>query len=238
MIRFKPLPGLTIATVIAVAILTWLGVWQLQRLTWKLNLIATIDAHMHAAPLTLDEVMALSGEEAQYRRVALTGHFDNAKESYVFAIGPGGDPAYHVLTPLVTQSGKTVMVDRGEVPNERLDPKNRTAVSGEARVVGIWRVPDPPGLFTPKPNPARHLWYARDLAGISRDRHIHLAAPVVVEADAAPNPGGWPKGGQTVVDLPNNHLSYAFTWFGLAAGLVGVYLAFHVSKGRLSLGKS
>ena len=64
---------------------------------------------------------------------------------------------------------------------------------------------------------------------------LHLAAPVVIEADATPNPGGWPKGGQTVVDFPNNHLSYAMTWFGLAAGLLGVYFAYHVSKGRLSL---
>jgi surfeit locus 1 family protein len=57
---------------------------------------------------------------------------------------------------------------------------------------------------------------------------------VLIEADATPNPGGWPKGGQTVVDLPNNHLSYAVTWFGLALCLLGVWLAYHVSKGRLA----
>jgi surfeit locus 1 family protein len=59
---------------------------------------------------------------------------------------------------------------------------------------------------------------------------------VVIEADATPNPGGWPEGGKTVVDFPNNHLQYAITWFGLAAGLIGVYFAYHVSKGRLSFG--
>jgi surfeit locus 1 family protein len=106
-------------------------------------------------------------------------------------------------------------------------------VTGETRVVGVWRAPDRPGFFTPAPDLAHRIWYGRDLAGIARAEGIDLAAPVLVEADATPNPGGWPKGGQTVIDLPNNHLSYAVTWFGLAAGLVGVYLAFHVSKGRL-----
>ena len=100
---------------------------------------------------------------------------------------------------------------------------------------GVWRVPDAPGFFTPKPDPAKHVWYARDLAGIAAADGVKLAAPVVIEADATPNPGGWPKGGQTVVDFPNNHLSYAMTWFGLAAGLIGVYFAYHISKGRLSL---
>ena len=236
MIRFKPLPGLTIATLIAVAILFGLGVWQLQRLTWKLNLIATMNAHMAAAPLTLEQILALPADQAQYRRVALTGAFANDKETYVFTTGAGGVPVYHVLTPFQTGSGKTVMVDRGEIPEDRLDRGSRTAVTGETKVVGIWRVPDGPNVFTPKPNPAKHVWYSRDLPAIAAADHMSLATPALVEADATPNPGGWPKGGQTVVDLPNNHLSYAFTWFGLAAGLVGVYLAFHVSKGRLSLG--
>ena len=77
-------------------------------------------------------------------------------------------------------------------------------------------------------------WYARDLAGIAAADHVALAAPVVVEADAAPNPGGWPRGGQTVVSFRNQHLSYAVTWFGLAIVLLGVWLAYHVSRGRIS----
>ena len=63
-----------------------------------------------------------------------------------------------------------------------------------------------------------------------------LLAPVLVEADATPNRGGWPKGGQTEVHFRNEHLQYAITWFALAAGLLGVYIAYHVSRGRLSFG--
>jgi surfeit locus 1 family protein len=235
-IRFRPYPGLTVACLILVAILCGLGVWQVQRLSWKEALIATVNGHMAAAPISLDRALGMTADDVQYRKVALSGHFDNSKEAYVFTTGAGGEPVYHVLTPFITDDGKTLMVDRGEIPGELMAPTRRTPVEGQTRIVGVWRVPDAPGFFTPKPNPARHLWYARDLAGIAAADGVKLAAPVVIEADATPNPGGWPKGGQTVVNFPNNHLSYAITWFGLAAGLTGVYFAYHISKGRLAFG--
>ena len=128
------------------------------------------------------------------------------------------------------------MVDRGVVPKEKIAPATRAAgnVEGETTVTGVWRLPDGPGLFSPPPDLKQRVWYARDLKAIAAADHISLAAPELVEADATPNPGGWPKGGQTVVTFRNQHLSYAVTWFGLAAGLVGVWLAYHISKGRIS----
>jgi surfeit locus 1 family protein len=232
-LRFRPYPGVTVAAVIATAILVGLGVWQLQRLQWKLALIAEVSGHMAAPPVSLDGVLKLGADEAQYRRVGLAGRFDNAKEAYVFTTGADGTPVYHVLTPFLTDDGRTLLVDRGYVPKMKLDPATRTPVEGKTRLVGVWRVPDVPGAFTPAPDPAHRIWYARDLPGIAAADHVRLAAPSLIEADATPNPGGWPKGGQTVVSFRNEHLSYAVTWFGLAAGLIGVYLAYHISKGRL-----
>ena len=234
MIRFRPLLGFTITAIIMIAILIGLGVWQLQRLTWKENLIATVSGHMQAAPISLDDALKLSPDDMQYRKVALSGRFDNSKEAYIFTTGAGGDPVYHVLTPFITDDGRTLIVDRGEIPKARLSPQSRQAVEGQIRITGVWRVPDAPGLFTPGPVPDQHIWYARDLAGIAAADHLRLAAPVVVEADNTANPGGLPVGGQTVVDFPNNHLEYALTWFGLAIGVFGVYFAYHISKGRLS----
>ena len=227
---FRPYPGLTIAALIAITILVGLGVWQLQRLQWKLALIADVTAHMAAPAIGLDQALHLSADAVQYRKVTLQGRFDNAHEAYVFATAEGGAPVYHVLTPFRVDDGRVLMVDRGAVPMDRMDQHAR--IEGETSVTGIWRVPDGPGAFTPPPQPEKHIWYARDLAGISRAAHVTLAAPVVIEAVAAQNPGGFPKGGQTVVSFTNNHLSYAVTWFGLAAGLFGVYLAYHISRGR------
>lgn len=232
---FRPYPGLTIACAAAFAILCGLGTWQLERLQWKLALIATVNGHMAAAPVGLDRVLAMSPDAAQYRHVTLRGSFDHAREAYVFTTGEGGVPVYHVLTPLRTARG-VVMVDRGEVPKDRLDPATRAAGNppGPVAVTGVWRRPDPRGFFTPPPDRAHRIWYARDLAGIAGAEGITLLAPELVEADATPNPGGFPKGGQTVVSFRNQHLSYAITWYGLAAGLLGIWFAYHISKGRIA----
>ena len=232
-LHFRPYPGVTVAAFIATALLVGLGVWQLQRLQWKLALIAEVENHMTAPPLSLDDALKSPAGAMQYRRVALEGHFDNAREAYVFTTREGGEAVYHVLTPFIADGGRTLLVDRGYVPKDRLDPATRIPVEGPTRLVGVWRVPDAPGAFTPPPDVAHRIWYSRDLKGIAAADRTQLAAPIVIEADAAPNPGGWPKGGQTVVSFRNEHLSYAVTWFGLAAGLLGVYFAYHMSKGRL-----
>jgi surfeit locus 1 family protein len=235
-VTFRPYPGLTIATAIMLAILLGLGFWQLERRQQKLALIARVEGHMASAPVSLDAALTLDADSAQYRRVMLRGRFDHAKEAYVFTAAPGGDAVYHVLTPFIDR-GRVMLVDRGEVPKAKRDPATRAEanVPGETEVTGVWRVPDPPGAFTGKPDLAHRIWYARDLAGIAAADGLVLAAPVLVEADATPNPGGWPRGGQTVVTFRNEHLNYAITWFCLAAGLLGIWLAYHVSRGRIAL---
>jgi len=234
MLHFRPLPVLTAVCAVLFAILIGLGVWQIERLHWKLGLIAQVTNRLSLPPLPLDRALAL-GEAAQYRRVALTGRFENEKESYVYGTGPDGGPVYHVLTPFVTGDGRTLIVDRGIVPGELRDPSTRLSgrLMDERRVVGVWRTPDGRGPFTPAPDAAHRIFYSVDVAGIAAATGVKLAAPVVVEADATPNPGGWPKGGQTKVAFRNEHLQYAITWFALAATLLGIYVAFHISRGRL-----
>ena len=121
---FRPYPGLTIACALLFAILCGLGTWQLERLQWKLALIATVNGHMAAAPISLDQIAAMKPDDAQYRRVTLKGQFDHNKEAYVFTTDAGA-AVYHVLTPFKTDDGKLLMVDRGEVQKEKLDPATR-----------------------------------------------------------------------------------------------------------------
>jgi surfeit locus 1 family protein len=233
-VHFRPMLGFTLVTAVMLAILIALGTWQVHRLHWKLGLIAQVNRNLTLPPVPLDTALAM-GRDAEYRHVTLTGRFDHAREAYIYGIANGA-PAYHVVTPFTTTDGRVLLVDRGIVPDELRAPARREAgqVTGLRRVVGVWRTPDPPGLFTPNPDRAHRVWYSRDVQAIAAADHVRLAAPVIVEADATPNPGGWPKGGQTVVTFRNEHLSYAITWFGLALTLVGVYIAFHISKGRLN----
>jgi surfeit locus 1 family protein len=235
-VTFRPYPGLTIACTVLFAILCGLGTWQLERLQWKLGLIAQVNAHMAAAALSLDRIMAMKPLDAQYRRVTLKGSFDHAHEAYVFTTDASGAAVYHVLTPFQTGDGKALIIDRGEVPKERLDPATRAAgnPAGEVQVTGVWREPDAPGLFTPAPDTRHRVWFARDLTSIAAADNLALSAPVVIEADATANPGGWPKGGQTVVSFRNQHLSYAVTWYGLALVLLCVWFSYNISKGRIA----
>jgi surfeit locus 1 family protein len=238
-LNFRPLVGFTLLCLPLLALLLGLGVWQLERLQWKLGLIAQMSRNMAAPPIGLDAALALGNDRAQYRRVALTGRFENSKESYAFATGPNGVPVYHVLTPLVLDDGRVMMIDRGIVPTVLRDPAARpgSEPTGSVSLVGIWRTPDRPGPFTPAPDLAHRVWFARDLAGLARVNHLRLAAPAILEATASPNAQAWPRGGQTRVDLPNDHLQYALTWFLLASALVVVYFAYHRAQGRLSVGR-
>jgi surfeit locus 1 family protein len=236
MLVFRPLPGLTAACAVAFAILAGLGAWQLFiRLPWKLDLIAQVNRNLHAAPISLDTVPLAQTQRNEYARVTLTGAFDNAKEAYIYGLDATGAPVYHVIVPLRMRDGRIYLIDRGTVPKERLDPATRREgqLQGEQHTSGVWRTPDSPGWFTPAPDLRHRIWYAHDLGAIANADGVTLAAPIVIEADATPNPGGWPRGGQTRVEFRNEHLQYAITWFGLAAALIGVYIAYHVSRGRL-----
>lgn len=232
---FRPLPRFTLFCMPLFLALVALGVWQLQRLHWKLGLIAEMNAHLHEPPLPLDRITALPDREAEYRRVALAGRYENAKEAFVYTTGQGGGPVYHVVTPLKLADGREIFVDRGFVPLELKNPATRLqgVLAGEQQVVGVWRTPDRPGMFTPVPDLAHRVWFARDIKGMSAALGVHPAANAIVEADATPVPGGWPRGGQTVVTLRNDHLQYALTWFLLAASLAVVYFAYHRARGRL-----
>lgn len=136
-------------------------------------------------------------------------------------------PGYWVMTPLMTRWG-TLLVNRGFVPSELRDPARRPAglVAGPVRVTGLLRMSEPGGAFLRHNDPATGRFYSRDVAAIARVRGLSTVAPYFLDADATPVPGGWPRGGLTVVRFRNAHLQYALTWFALAAlSLAGAWIA-------------
>lgn len=206
-----------------------LGVWQLERRVWKLNLIARVESRIHAAPAALPNPARwndIRAPEFEYRRVRVPGVLAHDRETLVQALTERG-AGYWVLTPLRTRSG-TVLVNRGFVPEERRDPASRTGaqVVGPITITGLLRATEPGGGFLRTNDPAANRWYSRDVAAIMQARGISGGAPFFIDADAAPNPGGFPLGGLTVIRFSNNHLIYALTWFGLALlCALGVVLA-------------
>lgn len=226
-------PGL--ASLVALAILISLGTWQLQRMAWKNSLIAQIETRAHGEPGTIVPESAWTAwraENDEFRKVRVTGTFLHQYEAPVYGLAPAqrGAPAqgYYLVTPLKLSSGALVMVNRGFVPMELRDPAARaeSRPAGEVTVTGLVRAPEMRNPFTPKDDPSRNLWFARDPQAVAAAHRLERVAPFLIDADATSNPGGWPKGGQTILNLPNNHLQYAVTWFGIALTLVGVFAAF------------
>ncbi len=217
--------------IFTVFVLAGLGTWQVQRLFWKRDLIARIDARIHAepaAPPAKAEWPQVNARDDEYRRLRLHGIFDNSKETLVYAsteLGPGA----WVIVPLKQADGTTILVNRGFVPNEKRDPQGRSAgqPTGETEVTGLMRMDEPGGTLLQSNRPGEDRWYSRDVTAIAAARGVTDVAPYFVDADATPNPGGLPVGGLTRVTLPNSHLMYAITWYamaiGLAAALVQVF---------------
>jgi len=218
---------------VALAILIGLGTWQLQRKAWKENLIGQIESRSHGQPGAILPETAWPGwrqDQDEFRLVRVTGTFLHPFETPVYGLAParpGGSAVqgYYLMTPLRLADGAVVMVNRGFVPMELRDPSTRpqSRPEGDVTVTGLVRAPETRNAFTPADDPAKNTWFTRDPEAIAKAHNLGRAAPFYVEADATANPGGWPQGGQSRLNLPNDHLQYAFTWFALALCILGVF---------------
>ena len=216
-------PGLipTLITIPCVLILLALTIWQVNRYSWKLELLDTIDTQLSAAPETLPPG-DIDPELWHYRRVSLTGEFDHNNEIHLFAHAEAGRAGFHIITPFKRSNEKDIiLVNRGWVPEPRKDPQTRTEglIEGETTVTGVAR------------KPWEKSWLYGELSAMADHLGIEVA-PVFVELDENEIPGGLPIGGQTRITLPNNHIQYAFTWLGLAVAMIVIYVLYGLKRGR------
>ncbi|MEO5760423.1 MAG: SURF1 family protein [Mesorhizobium sp.] len=214
---------------VLIGILLALGTWQVQRLRWKEGLLQTIDQRTHSAPLPLAEVekqFSATGD-VDYTPVTVTGTFRHADERHFYATWEG-DAGFNVYTPLDLDDGRYVLVNRGFVPYDLKDAAKRLKgqIPGKVSVTGLARNPLPgkPSMMLPDNDLTKNIFYWKDRDAMAMSAGLPLAklVPIFIDANAAANPGGLPVGGVTIIDLPNSHLQYAMTWYGLAATLAVV----------------
>ena len=231
---FRPALGPTLFTIPALIVLLSLGTWQMQRLFWKLDLIATVEAGITAPPVDLPAVIQ-DPQEWHYRTVTVRGTFDHAHEFYVLAQSRRGNYGYQVLVPLKRSDAPGyVFVDRGWVPPDKKDPAARpeAQMTGEQTIHGITRIAPVAGWLTPQNDPVQNLWFFPDLTAMARLAGTGTVPNLIIDADDTPVPGGAPKGGQTKLEFPNNHLAYAVTWYGGAVVLAVIYVVWHRRRAR------
>ncbi len=231
---FRPHLIPTLFTIVVVLICSGLGIWQVERLQWKRGLIAAREAALAAAPIA-PPVNVAEPHALEFHRVVAEGTFLHDREILKIAPGPTGGSGFEVLTPLREASGRIIFVDRGFVPTDRKDPAIRAAgqLAGIVRVTGVLRLPPAakPSWFLPENQPERHFWFWLDLPAMAAADRLGDVASFYIDADATPNPGGWPRGGAALAPLPNDHLQYAITWFLLAAAAAVVYFLSQRSTG-------
>lgn len=233
-------PG--IAALGGLLVLLYLGFWQLDRLAWKEALIAKVEQDVSKPAIAVPgpaEWPTLDPEEADYRHVSLAGEFLPGSAYYYTSLGPAkgpiNGPGYLVYAPFRTADGWVVMINRGFIP-QGLDEKGMAEVSaspaGIQEIAGLLRKSEAPNWTTPAVDEEERIWFARDtghmlsVLGFQSEE----AAPFSVDLNQALTPDtGLPQAGETIVRFKNDHLGYALTWFGLAATLVGVFVAYAIS---------
>jgi surfeit locus 1 family protein len=191
---------------IGTAVLIGLGTWQVQRLAWKTGIIATIEARLATDPVGLPP--APDPEADRFRLVRVAGAFQPG-ELHVYTSAPPRGVGYRVIAPFETADGRRILVDRGFVP---IGDKDATRPLGSATIEGALVWPDETDRFTSPPDREKNIWFARDVALMSAALDTE---PVMVAAASASGPGA-PMPLPVTVNIVNNHLEYAVTWFGLA----------------------
>jgi surfeit locus 1 family protein len=225
---------ITIATAIALAVLVGLGAWQVQRLHWKQGLLAQIAARQKAAPQPLGAVLARGdGADLEFTRVrAQCPGLASAPYVELYALREGQSGVRLVSAcRLEGRPYDAVLVDRGFIAQEI---SARPPVRDDARpvpVAGVLRAGGRAGLFTPAVR--GRLWYARDIPAMASALKVSRPAPYMLAAETSSNPE-WKALVPTPLpgDIPNNHLGYAITWFGLAGALIAVYLGVVLKRRR------
>jgi surfeit locus 1 family protein len=223
--------GATIATIVGLAILVSLGVWQLQRLTWKQHLLAQVAALQHAPAQPLGAVLdrAHAGEDVNFARVTVVCRgLDRAPFQELYAL-VDGKPGVRLVSACAAPGGdwSGVLVDRGFVDQSvKARPPSDGASHADVSITGVLRRTEAAGMFAPKRTAQQPLWFARDIPAMATALHFDKPAPLMLAAETSSNPD-FPdlKPAALPSDIPNRHLEYALTWFGLAGVLAAFYAA-------------
>ncbi|WP_417523004.1 SURF1 family protein [Marinovum sp.] len=201
------------------AVLVALGLWQVQRLAWKQDILAAIDSRIAADPIPLPEVPDIASDT--YAPVSLTGQF-GLDELFVLVSRKQSGAGYRVIAPFVTDDGRHILVDRGFIPTEARDAQRRI---GATEITGNIHWPDDRTSSTPDNDVTGNIWFARDVADMARALKTEPLL-VIVRSEDPPAPGLTPLPVDSSA-IPNDHLNYAITWFSLAAiwlGMTGFYI--------------
>lgn len=227
--RFKkPRPIPLLMTVAAVVMMFSLGIWQLERLQWKEGLISAIEAAKKENPVAVLPASEEDMRKLAFQRVQLVGEFLHDQEFHLAARYDNSVLGYHILTPFKLTDGRLVLLNRGWVPanKKNADTRQEGNVQGELSLIGMVRTDRDRNWFTPKNQPEKNIWFAKDVSEMAAFSKLTLA-PFALDVLYDTPPGGLPKPFDGDMKPRNDHLGYALTWFMIGFACLIISLIYH-----------
>jgi len=235
--RKRSVFGLAVITLIMVSVLTSLGIWQLHRRDEKHALIAALTERLAASPVALtpsSEWSAFNPSHDEFRRVTLMGTFDAKPDAMVYSSGSAvredvSGPGTWAFMPAQLSDGSVVVINAGFVQNTMQDRAQQDRavarlISGAAlKLTGYIRFPEHPGWFTPDEDKIKRLWFLRDHVAMAQALGWGTVAPFYIDLESPVPASGVPKPGPLAVNLKDDHMQYAITWFGLALVVLAAF---------------
>ena len=209
--------------ILFVTIFCALGTWQLYRLQWKLELISEISAGLESSPIEYSKSI-----KKNYQRIKANGKFDFKKQIYLYSLNDSGKPGYDVITPFRTDKNERILINRGWITKEFKDnPNINPSGETEQKIVGLLRKIYKPNIFKPDNDLKNNVWFSINLEDIKEATGEQFNEFVVfLENNQAKTP--LPK--KISIDVPNNHLKYAITWYAISISIIFYYLYFRKKK--------
>ncbi|MCZ6591205.1 MAG: SURF1 family protein [Alphaproteobacteria bacterium] len=231
---FRPTLWATVAAAVVLAVLVGLGNWQLDRRSWKKELLETRARQIDTPAMSYAAVVAAAHpalEAVEYRPIRLRGRYRPANTAKLLSRTRDGRAGFHLITPLEENTaGVVVLVDRGWVPVGSAAEISPTP-AGLVSVEGYVRKFETPGRFTPDNEPEAGAWFYLDREQMASAMDLAMVAPFYVQrAPSTTLSGGYPAGGVPDIALRNPHLQYAITWYALALVLLVIYVIFHTRR--------
>ena len=206
-----------------VTIFCALGTWQLYRLQWKLDLISEITFGLESSPIEYSNSI-----KRNYQRVTAKGKFDYDNQIYLYSLNDRGKPGYDVVTPFRTNKNENVLINRGWIIKELKDsPSINLKPESEKEIIGLLREIYKPNIFKPENDIKNNIWFSINLEDLREATGEQFNEFVIFLED---NQAKTPLPKKISIDVPNNHLKYAITWYAISISIIFYYLYFRRKK--------
>ncbi len=225
----RPRPVAWFFFLAALATTVGLGTWQVQRMQWKESLIAEIESAKIGEPLTTIPTTDAELDAKNFYPAQATGTWTGDREFHVSPRFFNGKLGYFVITPMTLTDGRTLLVNRGWIPAASKNPLSRpeTAVKGRATLTGLLRVGDDRNGLTPENSPEKNIWFGRDAVAMGEYAQLPNTIPAMLDIVGTQDATTLPVPSDGTIRLRNDHLSYILTWYGIALGILVIFIVYH-----------